>query len=229
MPLCGASLASSPERSSGAAARRAFRRATTFAMRSGDRRLQHVVDGTFVERGDGVLVVGRHEHDVAAAADLAGHLEAVPDGHPDVEERDVGTVLRGERQRFVAVRSLGDDLELRPRGHEARLELRKQERFVFGQERGRHVRACSRYGRKRERAAWGRQSRQPTKPRLAVLARRATKSGAPGRPFPSGCCRKRSSLCCEVSPGPAARLRLRALRCAFSALQRVRVHSVSRP
>ena len=37
----------------------------------------------------------------------------------------------------------------------------------------------------------GRQSRQPTKPRLAVLARRATKSGAPGHPFPSGCCRKR--------------------------------------
>src|SRR5205823_13765154 len=47
----------------------------------------------------------------------------------------------------------------------------------------------------------GRQSRQPTKPRLAVLARRATKSGAPCHPFPSGCCRKRPSLRCKGSPG----------------------------
>src|SRR5215470_7135263 len=49
--------------------------------------------------------------------------------------------------------------------------------------------------------ALGRQSRRRTKPRLAVLARTATPSGAPGRPFPSGCCRKRRSLCCKVSPG----------------------------
>src|SRR5215468_11369615 len=49
--------------------------------------------------------------------------------------------------------------------------------------------------------ALGRQSRRRTKPRLAVLARTATPSGAPGRPFPSGCCRKRRSLRCKVSPG----------------------------
>jgi len=47
----------------------------------------------------------------------------------------------------------------------------------------------------------GRQSRQPTLPRLEVLARRATKSGAPCHPFPSGCCRKRPALRCEGSPG----------------------------
>ena len=47
----------------------------------------------------------------------------------------------------------------------------------------------------------GRQSRQPTKPRLAVLARRATKSGAPCHPFPSGCCRKCPSLRCKGSAG----------------------------
>src|SRR5262249_43939980 len=47
----------------------------------------------------------------------------------------------------------------------------------------------------------GRQSRRRTKPRLAVLARTATPSGAPGRPFPSGCCRKRRSRRCKVSPG----------------------------
>src|SRR6266545_3462308 len=49
----------------------------------------------------------------------------------------------------------------------------------------------------------GRQSRQPTTPRLEVLARRATKSGAPCHPFPSGCCRKRPALRCEGSPGIA--------------------------
>src|SRR5215467_10438056 len=49
--------------------------------------------------------------------------------------------------------------------------------------------------------ALGRQSRRRTKPRLAVLARTATPSGAPGRPFPSGCCRKRRSRRCKVSPG----------------------------
>src|SRR5215467_1364475 len=49
--------------------------------------------------------------------------------------------------------------------------------------------------------ALGRHSRRRTKPRLAVLARTATPSGAPGRPFPSGCCRKRRSLRCKVSPG----------------------------
>ena len=49
--------------------------------------------------------------------------------------------------------------------------------------------------------ALGCQSRRRTKPRREVLARTATPSGAPGRPFPSGCCRKRRSRRCKVSPG----------------------------
>ena len=64
-----------------------------------------------------------------------------------------------------------------------------------------HARACSHYGRKRERVGLGRQSRRTTKRRPGVFARRTTQSGAPGRPFPSGCCRKRPSLRCKVSPG----------------------------
>ena len=41
-------------------------------------------------------------------------------------------------QRLFAVRRLGDDLELGPRLGEARLELRAQQRLVFGDQRRRH-------------------------------------------------------------------------------------------
>ena len=39
-------------------------------------RLKQIVGRALLERGKRVLVVGRHEHDVAAAARLSGYLEA---------------------------------------------------------------------------------------------------------------------------------------------------------
>jgi hypothetical protein len=48
-------------------------------------------------------------------------------------------------------------------------------------------------------------------------------------PVPSGLLPKTRVAALQRLAGRPARLRLRALRCAFSALQRVCVHSVNRP
>ena len=85
----------------------------------GHRRLQQVVDRAFVERRDRVVVVSGDEHDVAAARELAGDVEAGEHRHPDVEEGDVGALFGGERERLLAVARFADDFELGPRLREA--------------------------------------------------------------------------------------------------------------
>src|SRR5690606_24003852 len=73
-------------------------------------RLHDVVDRVQVERGDGVVVVGRDEHDCRSAPELRQNTREVESGqprHPDVEEHGVdvlalqqaqgrGSVARGE-------------------------------------------------------------------------------------------------------------------------------------
>ena len=56
----------------------------------GGYRLQHVVDGLLVEGGDGVLVVGGDEHDMAAPVRRRATSSAGRAGHLDVEKQDVG-------------------------------------------------------------------------------------------------------------------------------------------
>ena len=76
-------------------------------------RLEQVIERGDLERLDGVAVVGGDEHDDrrVVAAEMARDLETGEVGHVDVEERDVGLVLRGERQRLGAVAGHGDDLD----------------------------------------------------------------------------------------------------------------------
>ena len=61
-----------------------------------------------------MLVVSGHEHDMAAAACLPRHLEAVQARHIDVEEKDIGRVLLECLQGSDAVGRLGHNFELRP-------------------------------------------------------------------------------------------------------------------
>jgi hypothetical protein len=72
-------------------------------------RLEQVVDRALVARGDGVLVVGRDEDHVRAAAHLAGHVDAGGAGHLDVQEHDVGAVPVEQAQRLQAVGRLADE------------------------------------------------------------------------------------------------------------------------
>ncbi len=55
--------------------------------------LHHVVDRALLEGGDGILVVGGDEGDVAPAARLLRDLEPGQAGHLDVEEQDVRRML----------------------------------------------------------------------------------------------------------------------------------------
>src|SRR5882762_8261276 len=104
--------------------------------------LEHVVRGSLLERRKGVLVVRRHEHDVAAAAYLPRHLEAGQPRHVDVEEQHVGRMRFDLPQGRDAVAGECDDVEFRPKGAEQLRELLAQERLVLGNDgawSGQHV------------------------------------------------------------------------------------------
>src|SRR5712671_1215782 len=104
--------------------------------------LEHVVRGSLLERGEGVLVVGRHEHDMAAAAHLARHLEAGEPRHLDVEEQHVGRMRFDLPQGRDAVARLRDDVKIRPERAEQLRELLAQQRLVLGNDgawSGQHV------------------------------------------------------------------------------------------
>src|SRR2546426_11123589 len=92
----------------------------------------HVVRGPLVKRGKGVLVVGRHEHDMAAAACLPGYFETGKPRHLDVEEQHVGRMCFELAQRRDAVAGLRDDFKLRPERAEQLRELLAQQRLVLG-------------------------------------------------------------------------------------------------
>ena len=94
--------------------------------------LEHVVRGSLLERGKGVLVVGRHEHDMAAAACLPRYFETRKPRHLDVEEQRVGRMRFELAQRGDAVAGLRDDFELRPERAEQLRELLAQQRLVLG-------------------------------------------------------------------------------------------------
>ena len=59
-----------------------------------------------------VLVVRRDEHDDRRAIEQLQHFESVELRHLNVEEKDVGIVLRDRADRFEAIRGFGDDLEV---------------------------------------------------------------------------------------------------------------------
>ena len=64
-------------------------RRTASSRRSCADRFEQVVDGADVERGDGLVVVRRHEHDggpVREVGQHTGQLDAGQAGHVDVEE-----------------------------------------------------------------------------------------------------------------------------------------------
>src|SRR6267143_2993905 len=94
--------------------------------------LEHVVRGSLLERGERVLVVCRHEHDMAAAADLPRHLETGKPRHLDVEEQHVGHMRFDLAQRGDPVAGLRDDVELRPERAEQLRQLLAQQRLVLG-------------------------------------------------------------------------------------------------
>ena len=93
-------------------------------------RLQQVIDGARVERGERVLLVRGDEYDPRRLADLERRIETRPSRHPDVEECDIGRELRRQRHGLVAVRRFADDLEIRPGGCEQLAQVRAHQRFV---------------------------------------------------------------------------------------------------
>src|SRR5205085_8798932 len=95
-------------------------------------RLQQVVGGALLEGGEGVLVVGGHEDDVAAAVRLLRDLESREPRHVDVEEQDVGGMLLERLEGGDAVSGLGDHREIGPERSEELGELFAQQRLVLG-------------------------------------------------------------------------------------------------
>ena len=77
-------------------------------------RLEQVVERVHVERAEGELVVGRHEHD--RRHPLGSHggddAEAVELGHLHVEEDEVGPVPLDRAHRFGAAGTGGDHLHV---------------------------------------------------------------------------------------------------------------------
>ena len=61
----------------------------------------------------------------------AGHL-----GHLDIEERELRAVLGDRFQRQFAITDVGDDFELRPQLVQLGLELRPEDGFILGNDRG---------------------------------------------------------------------------------------------
>ena len=118
---CGAQLLLEPRHGLGEARRR--------------ERLHHVVDRALVEGGHRVGVVRGHERDVAAAVDLLRDLEAAHAGHLDVEEQHVGPVLLDRVQRGDTFLGLRADRQFRPQRGQFALQLRTQNRLVFGDHR----------------------------------------------------------------------------------------------
>ena len=102
--------------------------------------LEDVVHGAGLESLDRVLVVRRDEHHVAAARDVARHFHAGHLGHLDVEEHEVRHAVLERFEGRGAVFHGSDDLQLGPELAQLALELGAQDRFVFGDDRGRHGR-----------------------------------------------------------------------------------------
>ncbi len=80
------------------------------------RRLQDVPIGPQRDRfrDTRVIVVHRQEQEARVrrgAAHLRSDLQTVATGHRDVEENDIGCVLRDQRQAFVSAAGFGHDLE----------------------------------------------------------------------------------------------------------------------
>ena len=120
--------------------------------------LQDVVDDALLEGFDRVLVVGRDEHDLAAAprlgvavdiafvdrqlADRARRFDAVHSGHADVEKHQVGPMRLDQRDCLGAVLRFADDVQLGPDLEQARAQLIAQQPLVVGDDGGRHAAAA---------------------------------------------------------------------------------------
>ncbi len=89
-----------------------------------------------IEGRHGVLVVGRHEDDVAAPAGLARHLQAGGAGHLDVEEDHGGLELVEQAQGLHAVLGLADDQQFGPQPGELFDQVLAQRGFIFGHDGG---------------------------------------------------------------------------------------------
>src|ERR1051325_739649 len=74
-------------------------------------RLEQVVERLHFERAQRVLVMRRDEDDGRRAIEQREHFEAVELRHLDVDEEDIGIVLRHGANGFESVRAFGDDLE----------------------------------------------------------------------------------------------------------------------
>ena len=79
---------------------------------------------TYSSSSNVVRITTRTAVEVGIVADPAGGVEAVGSGHADVHEHDVGELAAGDRDRFVAVVGLADDLDV-VLGVEQRPEARR--------------------------------------------------------------------------------------------------------
>src|SRR6185295_10049649 len=101
--------------------------------------LQKIVDRVQVERTDGVLVEGRHEHQQwrRVAFELCGDFETGEAGHLDVEKYHVGLQRLDGRGRGETVRRLAGNLEVALRADPA-AQLVARRGFVVDDEHAHH-------------------------------------------------------------------------------------------
>jgi hypothetical protein len=100
-------------------------------------RLEEIIEGSGLERAEGVLIVSGDEDDGGGdiVAEKFEHVEAVALGHLYVEEEEFGFELADEGGRFDAGAALGEDFD---RGIEAQEdgEIASREGFVVDDEGG---------------------------------------------------------------------------------------------
>ena len=89
---------------------------TVWIRCSASRAFKHVAAGAAADGLDDelpVVVGGEHDHpDLGVVvAELAGGLEAVHLGHPDVDQRDVGVLRADQVEQLLAVGGLAHDLD----------------------------------------------------------------------------------------------------------------------
>ena len=104
-----------------------------------DNRFEQVVNRTFLERVNGVLVVGRNKHDLCLRTRFSHcrrDFQASQARHADVKEGDVGLMLANRFKRRTAVFTSGDHVQVRPFLAQQIDQRLAKNLFVFGDHTG---------------------------------------------------------------------------------------------
>src|SRR5258708_18463451 len=168
---------------------------------------------------DGDLIFGMHAHDEDAGvgprrADALDQIEERDARHPDIEQDDVGFVVRQHGEELDGVARFGDDAQLRIFRHELP-EARAHDRVIVGDDDANHADACG-------SGTW-RRTVVPPPSRGAIVnwpPQRMARSRMPSSPSAWGSSRRAGSIPTPSSCTSSARPRASSCSVTVTAVAR---------